>query len=69
MFKTSALSKSHCMRILLGILQVSAKYTMTDGSVTTESLILELIPKSLKVQFTYTHDYCMKILNHFNRTN
>ena len=42
---------------------------MTDGSVTTESLILELIPKSLKVQFTYTHDYCIKILNHFNRTN
>ena len=57
------------MGILLGILQVSTKTTITDESVTTESLILELIPKCLKFHFTYRNDHCIKILNRFNRTN
>ena len=41
---------------------------MTDKSVTTESIILELIPKrNLKVYFIYNYinNYCIKVFESF----
>ena len=43
---------------------------MTDKSITTESMILELIPKKkFKGFFIYIHNYHKNFLNHFNWTN
>ena len=49
---------------------IRAKITMTDKSITTESMILELIPKKkFKGFFIYIHNYHKNFLNHFNWTN
>ena len=52
------------MRILL------TKTTMTDESITTRGLILQLIPKrSLKVYFIYINYYYIQIMNYFKMSN